>query len=262
DSRQASQLAQKLGHINAERQDMTRQFVEQARSRILEDRELAPLYLIADPRFNEGVVGLVASRLTDEFYRPTLVARRGTRITKGSGRSIPEFDITRALDQCADLLVRYGGHAAAAGFTIETDNLPRLQARLTEIAHRALDDQPLQKTMLVDAEINLRGVTPQLVTEVHNLAPFGYNNPTPKFLTRGLVVQYCRPVGRDGSHLKMKLSDGKRLWDAIGFRMAAQWGGLAQGARVDAVYNLEFNTWNGRTAMQLNLKDLRLSEAS
>jgi single-stranded-DNA-specific exonuclease len=113
----AGQLAQQLESQNRERQALTLATVEQARQMILADGASRPLYLIAEPSFNPGIAGLVSSRLTEEFYRPTLVAQRGETYTKGSGRSIPEFHITRALDECADLLERYGGHSAAAGFT-------------------------------------------------------------------------------------------------------------------------------------------------
>lgn len=260
DPLEAYQLAEILSQINHERQQMTQTFVDQAREQILADDELAPLYLITDPNFNHGVVGLVASRLTDEFYRPMLVAQQGNTHTKGSGRSISEFDITAALDQCAELLVKYGGHAAAAGFTIENRNLAAFQARLTEIAREQLADKLLRKTLSVDAEINLRGVTYRLVKDIQDLQPFGYNNPTPRFMTKGLLVKHQTVVGKDGGHLKLKLFDGKRVWDAIGFGMGHIWTPQTRLTKVDVVYNLEFNTWNGQTSIQLNLKDIEASQ--
>ncbi|MFQ5575435.1 MAG: single-stranded-DNA-specific exonuclease RecJ [Anaerolineae bacterium] len=261
DRPQAQHLAAQLTRINAERQELTRQFVEQARTQIMQRQTPAPLYLICDPEFNHGVVGLVASRLTDEFYRPMLVAHRGEQFTRGSGRSIPEFDITRALDRCADLLERYGGHAAAAGFTIKNSNVPQFEARLTQIAQQVLAGESLQKTVFIDAEINLKGVTPRLVEEIQNLRPFGYHNPTPRFVSRGLQVRYQTLVGKDRSHLKLKLFDGKRVWDAIGFGLGRDWASPARQATVDAVYTLEFNTWRGQNSLQLNVKDLKLSQA-
>jgi len=256
---EAQTLAMELHRINVERQQMTQQFVDAARSQIMQGDTLAPLYLIADPEFNEGVVGLVASRLTEQFYRPTLVARQGETTSKGSGRSIPEFDITRALDQCADLLVKYGGHAAAAGFTIRNENLAAFKERLIAIARESFDSESLKKTLTIDAEINLRGVTRQLVDDIQNLRPFGYSNPTPRFVTNELIVRYQTLVGKESNHLKLKLFDGKRTWDAIGFGMGESWPSIPRSTRVDVVYTLELNTWNGRTTLQLNLKDLRLS---
>ena len=254
---EAKQLSETLDQINVERQQMTQSYVDRAREQILSAKEQLPLYFITDPSFNHGVVGLVASRLTEEFYRPVLVAHHGEEFTKGSGRSILEFDITRALDQCADLLVKYGGHAAAAGFTLENEKLPEFIRRLTEIAHEQLDHQVLQRTMLIDAEINLRGVTYKLVKAIQALQPFGYNNPTPRFLTKDLLVKHQMVVGREGNHLKLKLFDGKQVWDAIGFQMGHRWPPKNRLTKVDAVYTLEFNTWQGRTNMQLNLKDIQ-----
>ncbi len=259
DPAEAQKLAAELHRINVERQQMTRQFVNSARAQIMQGDSLGPLYLITDPEFNEGVVGLVASRLTEQFYRPILVARRGETSTKGSGRSIPEFDITRALDQCADLLVKYGGHAAAAGFTILNENLNAFRERLIAIASETFDSALLKKTLTVDAEINLRGVTRQLVDDIQNLRPFGYGNPTPRFVTKNLEVRFHKLVGKDKNHLKLNLFDGKQVWDAIGFGLGEFWPAIPAGARIDAVYTLEFNTWNGMTRLQLNLKDLRLS---
>ena len=257
---EAHQLAETLGRINYERQQMTQTFVDQAREQILVDDQIAPLYLITDPNFNHGVVGLVASRLVDEFYRPVLVGQQGDTLTRGSGRSILEFDITAALDQCADLLVKYGGHAAAAGFTVQNKNLPLFQARLIEIARQQLANKLLQRTLAVDAEINLRGVGYQLVKEIQDLQPFGYHNPTPRFMSSGLLVRHQTVVGRDGGHLKLKLFDGKQTWDAIGFGLGQAWPPQARLTRLDAVYSLEFNTWNGQTSLQLNLKDIKPSE--
>ncbi len=258
---EAHQLSEKLDQVNIERQQMTQTFVDQARERILADDELAPLYLIIEPSFNQGVVGLVASRLTEEFYRPVLVAQRGETYTKGSGRSIPEFNITHALDQCSDLLVKYGGHKAAAGFTIENRNLEAFRARLTDIAQQQLAEKALQKALLIDAEINLRGVTYQLVEAIQALQPFGFGNPTPRFVTPGLLVKHQTVVGRERDHLKLKLFDGKQVWDAIGFGMGRAWPPHIRLTKVDAVYTLEFNTWNGQTNLQLNLKDIQPSEA-
>ena len=259
DLAEAVRLSQELDQINEERQMMTQAFVDRAREEILGDEEPASLYVIADSDFNPGVVGLVASRLSDEFYRPILVAERGPEFTKGSGRSIPEFDITRALDQCADLLVKYGGHAAAAGFTLETANLAAFEQRLQEIAHNQLGHQDLRKTLAIDGQVNLRGVTHQLVQTIQQLQPFGYSNPTPRFVSKGLTVRHQTVVGKDGDHLKLKLYDGKRVWDAIGFRMGRVWPPERKLNEIDVVYTLEFNFWNGRTNLQLNLKDIKLS---
>lgn len=257
---EAVPLAIDLHKQNRERQFLTETTVKMARESILADNGQSPLYLVSDPTFNPGVVGLAASRLTDEFYRPTLVAEQGPEFTKGSARSIPEFHITEALDQCADLLERYGGHAAAAGFTLKNENVPALQARLQEIAGQTLDLSELRPTLLVDAEVNLRGVRPALVESINSLQPFGYGNPTPKFLSQNLKIKYLRTVGKDKTHLRLTVHDGLQDWNGIAFRQGHWSDNLQPGQAVDVVYNLEFNEWNGSRTLQLNIKDLKPSE--
>jgi single-stranded-DNA-specific exonuclease len=277
----AGQLAQKLDSQNRERQAMTQVYVEQARQVILEDGVSHPLYLIAHPEFNTGIVGLVSSRLTEEFYRPTLVAQRGATHTKGSARSIPEFHITQALDECADLLERYGGHSAAAGFALKNEDLPEFEARLLAIAERELADVELIPELEIDAKLKLRGFDRrhvedllsaravgrsvdssdgglQIIDALEGLRPFGERNPAPVFVSYGLEVKRVRQVGADGDHLKLVLHDGKQTWDAIAFRMGNWHDQLT--THVDVAYTLEINEWNGRQRLQLNVQDVKPAE--
>ena len=258
----ANPLAVQLDGQNRERQQLTLDTVEMVRQVVLEDGAEKPLYFVVHPDFNVGIVGLAASRVTEEFYRPALIASRGEEFTKGSARSIPEFHITEALDQCADLLVRYGGHAAAAGFTVKNENVPALQERLFNIAQQQLDVNELCPTITVDGEVNLRGVRPALVEAITALAPFGCGNPTPCFLTRGLRVKYLKPVGHEERHLRLILDDGNQTWNGIAFRQGHWARELQTSQYIDVVYNLEFNEWNGDRTIQLNIKDLRISENS
>jgi single-stranded-DNA-specific exonuclease len=253
----AAPLAAQLDTQNRERQKLTLDTVEVARQIVLAGDGQQPLYFISHPDFNPGIVGLAASRLAEEFYRPALIAEQGPDTTKGSARSIPEFHITEALDQCADLLVRYGGHAAAAGFTIKNENLPAFQSRLLEIARQSLDLADLRPTVIIDGEINLRGVRPVLVKAVTALQPFGCGNRAPLFLTRDLTVKYFKPVGQEEKHLRLVLHDGRQTWSAIAFRQGEWAGRLRAFPHIDVVYSLEFNEWNGEQQMQLNIKDLR-----
>jgi len=258
----ANPLAVQLDAQNRERQQLTLDTVEMSRQAVLDDEAKQPLYFVAHPDFNAGIVGLAASRVAEEFYRPALIASRGEEFTKGSARSIPEFHITEALDQCADLLVRYGGHAAAAGFTVENENVPALQERLLDIAQQQLDVKELRPTITVDGEVNLRGVRPALVEAIATLAPFGCGNPTPCFLSRGLRVKYLKPVGHEDRHLRLILDDGRQTWNGIAFRQGYWARELQTSQYIDVVYNLEFNEWNGDRTMQLNIKDLCISENS
>ena len=257
---EASHLAAELDKQNRERQQLTSSVVAAARRIILETGLDRSLYFVSQPEFNPGVVGLAASRLSEEFYRPVLIAENGPDRTKGSARSIREFHITKALDECADLLVRYGGHAAAAGFTVENENLPALEQRLLDIAQAQLDVSQLRPTVAIDGEVNLRGVRPDLVEAVSSLQPFGYGNPTPRFLTRNLRVKFKKVVGQEAQHLRLILDDGRSSWSAIAFRQGQWHDQLQRAQNIDVVYCLEFNHWNGERQMQLNIKDLQPSE--
>jgi single-stranded-DNA-specific exonuclease len=257
---EALPLAEELDRQNRERQNLTAQMVERARQTVVTDGGRSPLYFISQADFNPGVVGLAASRLTDEFYRPVLVAEQGQEKTKGSARSILEFHITEALDQCADLLVRYGGHAAAAGFTLKNENVPAFQERLLRIARQQLGGLDLRPTLEIDGLVNLRAVRFGLVEAITRLQPFGYGNTTPQFLTRNLRLKHKKTVGQDEQHLRLVLHDGRQDWQAIAFRQGYWLDKLALSQEIDIVYNLEINEWNGERQMQLNIKDLHPSQ--
>jgi len=254
---EAANLARELEELNRRRQRLTAEALERAKEQVLIAGEGEKLLFAAGEDFLYGIVGLVAGRLTEEFYRPTLVVELGPEESRGSARSIPEFNITAALDQCSGLLVRYGGHAAAAGFTVANDNLEALRERLKELAAEQLEGVELTPTLLIDAEVELSEMdwaTQALLTQ---LEPCGYANPAPLLLSRRAIVRSARAVGTDGSHLKLALSDGQTRWDAIAFRQG-QWAGQLP-PRVDVVYSLEINEWRGERRLQLNVKDLRPS---
>jgi single-stranded-DNA-specific exonuclease len=254
---QAENLARMLEEQNQHRQRLTAETLERAREQVLIAGESEKLFFAAAEDFLAGIVGLVASRLTEEFYRPSLVVELGPEESRGSARSIPEFNITAALDQCSDLLIRYGGHAAAAGFTVANDNLEALQARLKELAAEQLEGVELTPTLSIDAEVELSEVdwaTQALLTQ---LEPCGYANPAPLLLSRRAIVRDARAVGTEERHLKLTLSDGRIVWDAIAFHQG-QWADQLP-RHVDVVYSLEVHEWNGEKRLQLNVKDLRPS---
>ena len=206
------------------------------------------------------MVGLVASRLTEEFYRPSVVIEQGPHESRGSCRSIPEFHITQALDECRELFVRHGGHAAAAGFTIETTKLATLAQRLSEIAQRELGGQELLPTLSVDAVLHLHRLKPDLFHALKQLEPHGYANPTPVFASRGVSIVELRTVGMDGAHLKMKVGDGGTIFDAIGFKFGSMAERLTRGDKLDIAYTFEENEWNGERKYQLNIKDIKYAD--
>ena len=256
DFMRAGQLAQQLEVQNRQRQALTRTMQEQAESIAMRDDPEAYLLFAAHEEFNPGVVGLAASRLTEVYYRPAVVAARNAEETRGSCRSIPEFHITDALDRCKDLLVRHGGHAAAAGFTVKNENLPELTARLKAIAKEQLGGKDLRQTLSADMEVPLSSLTFEVLKHLQYLEPTGYGNPDAVFVSRNVKVKFARTVGLDGKHLKLTLEDERGATvDSIGFRMGYFKPELPP--RLDILYRFESNEYNGRISLQLNLKDIK-----
>lgn len=257
DVNEAGQLAQKLDNRNRERQKITAEIQDKAEEISLADQEDNLLLYAADPDFNPGVVGLAASRLVDKFYRPAIVGEQGHEVTRASCRSIPEFHITHALDECADLLDHYGGHAAAAGFTVKNNNAAELIERLNALAKKSLGELDLQPSLQADAEVGLSDMKPELLTEIEKLQPTGYGNPEPMFVARQVKVTRSRPVGRENAHLKLTLTDGNITHDAIAFRQGHWVDNLP--TEIDIIFKFELNEFNGNTSLQLNVSDIQTS---
>lgn len=251
----AAELAQQLDNQNRERQQITKLIQEQAEEIAKADDPDSMLLFAADPDFNPGVVGLAASRLTEQYYRPAVVAHQGDEYTRASCRSIREFHITNALDQCSDLLIRHGGHAAAAGFTVSNKNLPALVDRLKTIAYEELSHLDLRPTLSADVEIPLYDLKPEILVYLEDLQPTGYGNPQAQFISRNLMVTRCRTVGKDNSHLKFTVTDGRITYDAIAFRQG-HWEGLLP-SRIDLLYTFEINEYLDRISLQLNVRDIK-----
>lgn len=254
---EVDRLAQRLDELNRERQQLTAETLDQARQATLRKGTDHPLLFIASAEFPAGIVGLVASRLAEEFYRPAVVVEQGEETSRGSARSIPEFHVAHALDACSDLLIRYGGHRAAAGFTAPTSQLPELETRLTGLAEEQLTDNELIPTLEADAAVPLNQMSWELWHELEGLRPFGQENPEPVFVSQDVQVRHHRRVGGDGAHLKLLLFDGDAVWDGIAFRQGDWVGRLPD--RVDVAYHLQRNEWNGESRLQLNVQDIRPS---
>jgi len=259
DKSSAEELAVKLNDQNRERQDLTRQMVEQ----VEKSATISPsddLIFAVDSGFNMGIVGLVASRLVENYYRPAVVGARGEEFTRASCRSIPEFHITRALDECADLLVRHGGHKSAAGFTVRNDQLPLLEERLRKIAAEKLGSLQLRPQMRADLAIKLDQLRPALLGELELLEPTGMDNPEAVFASYHVGVDRMRAVG-EGKHLRLRLrSDKNIIHDGIAFRM----GDLESTnlVRANILYCYELNSYTddrGRLHedLQLRIRDIK-----
>ncbi len=249
---EARKLSQWLEQKNAERQRLTTKVVSSARESILAEG-IAPILVAADEDYPAGIVGLVAGRLSGEFYRPTVVVKIGKQQSNGSCRSIPEFNIVQALNQCRHLFTNFGGHPQAAGFTLPTKNLPHLKAALLELATAELAGVDLRPHLDIDAEIKLTDLGGNTFPTLQKLAPFGQGNPNPTFLSREVEVIDCRTIGSNGEHLKLKLLQDGFLWDGIAFQAGDYRREIAP--LMDIVYYLELDQWRGEQRLRLNLLD-------
>jgi single-stranded-DNA-specific exonuclease len=247
---EARGLAIWLERKNEERQKLTSRALIKAREQVLAEG-ISPLLVISDRDYPVGISGLVAGRLAEEFYRPSIVIRSGEFMSSGSCRSIPEFNIILALTQCRSLLSQFGGHSQAAGFILPTRNLPRLKQQLTELATSQLAGADLRPQLDIDAEAKLPEITGNTFNLMQQLAPFGRGNPAPVFLTRRAEVVDCQTMGNSGEHLRLRLRQGGAIWDGVGFRMAR----AEVSSPLDIVYNVEIDRWRGEERLRLNLLD-------
>jgi len=255
---EATPYAHELQKLNILRQQLTRQ-AQATISEQIDESDDVKLIFAGDESFQPGIVGLVAGRLTEEYYRPAVVLEIGEEESRASCRSIPEFNIIQALDECADLLVRHGGHAMAAGFTVKNQNIDVLRQELKHKAQQALVGQDLVRTLYIDQELNVNQLNERLVKELEVLEPTGHENKPASFITKNMPVVECRTVGKENRHLKVKLGrNGLPPIDAIGFGLGEWEKQMPQ--RVDAAFHLEMNEWNGRSSLQMRLLDIRPAE--
>jgi len=253
----AQNLAMWLEKKNAERQRITTRATVQAREQVISEG-ITTLLMVGGADYPAGIAGLVASRLTEEFYRPAIVVRVGKMTSSGSCRSIPEFNIIFALNQCSSLFTQFGGHAQAAGFVMPTRNLPQLHKTLSELAETQLAGVDLRPRLDIDAEVSLSDIAGDMFRAIQQLAPFGQGNPSPAFLSRRVQVVDSRTMGTNGEHLRLKIKQGDMVWDGVAFGMGEH---LAQMARpIDIVYNLEIDRWGGNETLRLNLLDFAPTE--
>jgi len=254
--KEAQALATWLTRKNEERQRLTTTTLTKAREQVIA-MGLPPLLITADKEYPMGIAGLVASRLTEEFYRPAIVIHTADTICHGSCRSIPEFDIIAALNKFGSYFTRYGGHAAAAGFTMPTKDLPQLTSELSALAAKQLAGVELRPHLNIDAEVKLNDLSGDVYPTTQMLAPFGHGNPVPTFLSRGVEVMERRTMGNSNEHLRMRLKQGGTVWDCVAFRLSSHQNEFAP--QVDIVYNLEVDNWGGKNQLRLNILDFKKS---
>ena len=248
-------LAESLEGLNRQRQKLTEELGVYAES-LIQD-VTAPILIAADPKFLSGVVGLVASRLADKHYRPTMVIEKGEVESRGSCRSITEFHMTDALDQVSRYLERYGGHAQAAGFTVLNKNLPDFLEGITEVATEILRDKQLLPTIDIDMELTFDQIDWAFYALLEQLEPTGQENRRPVFMSRRVQMINYRTVGSDSNHLQLEVAMGQHGFKAIAFQLGSWAGRLPR--LIDIVYSIGVNEWQGRRTLQLFVQDIRPS---
>ncbi|HEY7294028.1 MAG TPA: single-stranded-DNA-specific exonuclease RecJ [Dehalococcoidia bacterium] len=255
DEERAHELAAKLNACNAERQKLTQQAVEVSRTLLERDGADAPLLMVGHAEIQQGIVGLVASRLADTYHRPAVVYQHLGDRCRGSARSIPAFNIVEALYASAPLMTRFGGHRQAGGFTAPSENVPALREALVAQAREQLSEQDLTPTLEYDDELDLGEFGKRELRWFPFIEPFGLGNPEPLFLARGLNVQDRRAVGADRSHLQLRLRSGAAHWRGIAFGLAHV--APRAGSRVDALFSVR----HGRAGVpELHVKDFAVAE--
>lgn len=253
-------VAEKLDRTNAERQKIEEEVYSEALSQ-LNGKGYDAVIVLHGKGWHMGVIGIVASRIAEEFFRPTLVFTIEDGVAKGSARSIPTFDVHAGLSSCSDVLISFGGHKQAAGVKLHESRLPLFEEKINKIVRDSLVKDDFIRTVRIDAEVVLPEVTFGLIKELSLLEPFGSGNPQPLLGARGLDILNARIVGKN--HLKMTLrqDQGRQRsspsLDAIGFDMGKLLEDLGASQPVDAAFIPTINEWNGRRSLQLTLKGLR-----
>ena len=253
DPARARDIARALDEANAERQAIERATFEEARD-MLEKGACRgrKSIVLASELWHPGVIGIVASRIVEMFHRPAILFAFEGGTGRGSGRSIARFHLLDAIRECADHLLRFGGHSHAAGLSIAHEELEPFALRFDEAARQLLDEEALTPTLSYDLELSAREIDQELVRELERMRPFGMGNPEPLFVLRGAAIEESRPLR--GGHLKLRVGQGGKSFDAIAFGLAEK--GVPQG-RVDILFSPGINVWNGRSSLQLTVKDLR-----
>lgn len=247
DAMKARRLAKLLCQTNTNRQQMTQVALEQAR--VLLDGS-KKIHILANKDWAPGIIGLIAGKIAEEFYRPVIAISLGETISKGSARSIDGVNIVEIIRNFADILINVGGHPGAAGFSIENKHIEVFKERLEKLVVNLPD---IEKVLKIDARVESGQLTKKLISQLDNFEPFGFGNPKPVFATYNMKVSDMRTVG-EGKHLKFKVDN----LDAIAFGMGELANSLKSGQLIDLAYNLELNTYNGFQNLQLKVKDIKI----
>jgi len=260
ETHEATRLAQLLDTVNQQRRSLQQAIEEAVHERIARQYNGCPpaAIVLGDPSWHLGVVGIVAAKMVEAYHRPTFLLHINGDTARGSGRSIPAFDLYLGLQRCAQWLRQFGGHKYAAGLTMDTAQLPCLQEDLIRCAEDMLAPEDLQPTLHLDAVVALAEITPALLADLKGCGPHGAGNPVPLFYAE--AVQLASPVrrlGQQGQHARFRVAQEGVMLDAVAFQQAEQVAALPPGAVVDIAFTPTLNTWRDRHTLELHLRALR-----
>lgn len=254
--KRAQDLAEYLNRTNIRRQKVVDEVLFKAKNKMIK-KKLKSIIILEDKSYHEGVIGLAASKLVDEYNRPAIVISQGEVISKGSARSIQGFNIIEAIKSSSKLIIGGGGHEMAAGFSINTSRISALKKSLYKYADKHLNKELLEKKLKIDMALKFGSLSNDLIGVINKMEPFGLGNPTPFFITRGCEIVSVKKVGVTGNHLKFKLKQDGILMDAILFQSINEADSFSPGMYLDVVYSLEENYWGNSVSLQLKIKDLK-----
>ena len=263
DSAVARQKSENINQYNEERRELDKKITDEANAIIssIQSNEDNKAIIVYNPDWHKGVIGIVASRLTEKYNRPAVVLTKSSGLIAGSARSVSHFDIYKAVESCRDLLVNFGGHTYAAGLSLKEENLQRFEERFLQIAAQEIVPEQLVPQIDIDAILDLKQINAKFMSDLKKMSPFGPDNHKPVFCTYG-VQDYgtSKLVGREQEHIKLEIIDSKSAsspMHGIAFGMSRFNAHIKQMKPFDICYTIEENTYNGNTTLQLMVKDIR-----
>jgi single-stranded-DNA-specific exonuclease len=256
-NKKAQELADLLGKTNTQRQKMVEEMVAHAKTEAAK-REWLGAIVIAHETYHEGVIGLIASKLVEEYYRPAIVLSKKDGLSKASARSIHGFNVIENIRKLDHLLSGGGGHPMAAGFNIETTKIEEFVSQMETLSKEILTEEMLLRKLRVDTALPFEFISMDFIEKLGNFNPIGIGNPTPLFVTEKAYVEDATLIGADKRHVKMHLSKKGSEFEAIAFNFAHIYPIISPDNPVDIVYSVEENIWNGRSTIQLKIKDMKI----
>ena len=257
DKKYVENAAMLLENTNRVRQQMVADSFQHAKLSVAAGGDMGKVVIMHHSTYSEGVVGLIASRLVEQYYRPSVAISVREKISKGSARSINGVNIVELLRSVSGILSEVGGHPMAAGFSIETERIEEFYLALNKEAKK-IPDKLFERELKVDMEIPLNLVSESLYKKIQKLSPFGMGNPEPAFLVKNVQVESFKRLGKDGAHLKVFFKKGKDIIEGIGFGMGES--EVMAGDKIDAVFTIDINNWRDKKSLQLKLRDIKFKQ--